>query len=169
MHLIVSVKTTNKKAVIFLSSRSFHWKFASKLSFNKFSLVFLPDIFIKKTRKQCSNLTIFFLSFFRHQITSYGRKCVRAKAGLNPYDKKAEIIRESCNDPIEKGPVFTRLFFKNIQKYVCFDRCGRLRTKVIHNSNSVISPVKTMRFHKILSITLINQLTSKSKVLFIGF
>ena len=116
----------------------------------------------------------YFFSFFRHQITSHGRKCVVAKAGLNPYDKKAEIIRESCNDHsdmIEKspGPVFTRLFFKNIQKYVCFDRCGRLRTKVIHNSNSVISPVKTMRFHKILFITLINQLTSKSKFLFIGF
>ena len=107
----------------------------------------------------------FFLSFFRHQITSHGKKCVVAKAGLNPYDKKAEIIRESCNhhsdmnDMIEKspGPVLTRLFFKNIQKYVCFDRCGRLRTKVIHNSNSVV---------KILSVTLINQITSKSKILF---
>ena len=112
----------------------------------------------------------FFLSFFRHQITSHGRKCVVAKAGLNPYDKKAEIIRESCNNMIGKnspGPVLTRLFFKNIQKYICFDRCGRLRTKVIHNSNSVVSPVKTMRFHKILSVTLINQITSKSKFLFV--
>ena len=93
----------------------------------------------------------FFLSFFRHQVTSHGRKYVRAKAGLNPYDKKAEIIRESCNghsDMIEErpGPVLTRLFFKNIQKYVCFDRCGRLRTKVIHNSNSVVSPVKNHAF-----------------------
>ena len=94
----------------------------------------------------------FFSLFFRHQITSHGRKCVVAKAGLNPYDKKAEIIRESCNDHsdmIEKspGPVLTRLFFKNIQKYVCFDRCGRLRTKVIHNSNSVVmQPSKNHSF-----------------------
>ena len=131
---------------------------------------FLPDIFSEKARKQCCHLTIFFSLLT--QITSHGRKCVRAKAGLNPYDKKAEIIRESCNghsDMIKKrpGPVLTRLFFKNIQKYVCFDRCGRLRTKVIHNSYSVVSPVKTMRLHKILSVTLIIQITSKSKFLFV--
>lgn len=81
----------------------------------------VPSIWI---RNRCQN----------RLVTSHGRKYVRAKAGLNPYDKKAEIIRESCNghsDMIEErpGPVLTRLFFKNIQKYVCFDRCGRLRTK----------------------------------------
>ena len=44
------------------------------------------------------------------------------------------------------------------------------KSKLIHNSNSVVSAVKTMRFHKILSFTLlIDQSTSKFKVLFIGF
>ena len=129
-----------------------------------FLFFFCQTFSVKKLENNAVIWRFFSLSFFHHQITSHGRKCVRAKAGLNPYDTTAEIVRESCNDPIEESPVLTRLFFKNIQKYVCFDRCGRLRTKVIHDSNSVISPVKTMRLHKILSVTLTTSI-SKSKIL----
>ena len=158
----------HKFSICFLSHPIISLKnLENKLSFDKMSLfkIFFVrtriQIFLWKTAKIILSFHKFSL-YFSYQITSHGRKCVVAKAELNPYDKKAEIIRESCNDHsnmIEKspGPVLTRLFFKNIQKYLCFDRCGRLRTKVIHNSNSVV---------KILSVTLINQITSKSKILF---
>ena len=64
-------------------------------------------------------------------VATHGKRCVFAKSGLSQNHTKTEIVKEACDDPSSNhGQVLTRLFLPSIQKYICFDKCGRLRPKV---------------------------------------
>ena len=59
-----------------------------------------------------------------------GKKCVTAREGFNMTDKRVEIIREACHDPMEPTLVLTRLYSVHRNRFICFDTCGRLRSIV---------------------------------------
>ena len=76
-------------------------------------------------------------------VATHGKRCVFAKSGLSQNHTKTEIVKEACDDPSSNhGQVLTRLFLPSIQKYICFDKCGRLRPKV-----SIISGSGFMQFY----------------------